>query len=162
MFREMRRKRQKLTDEQTYEIIRSTADCVMGVIGDGGYPYTVPVNHVLVGNKLYFHSAKDGHKIDAIKNDPKVSFTFTEKNDVMSREFTTYFRSAQIFGKAYIVEDEDERQKAFKALCEKFCSSDMDRYEEIMSKEAKDALIVCAEIEMACGKEAIELVKKRG
>lgn len=114
------------------------------------------------GNKLYFHSAKAGHKIDAIAKEPKVSFTFIDKDDVVSREFTTYFRSVQVFGKAHIVTDEEERQRAFRAFCERYCSDDMDRYDEIMAKEAKAALIVCVDIEHISGKEAMELVKQRG
>ena len=66
MFREMRRKKQKLAEEECRAIIERANSGVMGVIGDDGYPYTVPVNPFLMGNKLYFHSAKAGHKIDAI------------------------------------------------------------------------------------------------
>ena len=80
----------------------------------------------------------------------------------MSREFTTYFRSVQVFGKAHIVTDEEERQRAFRAFCERYCADDMDRYDEIMAKEAKAALIVCVDIEHISGKEAMELVKQRG
>ena len=109
MFREMRRKKQKLAEEECRAIIERANSGVMGVIGDEGYPYTVPVNPFLMGNKLYFHSAKAGHKIDAIAKEPKVSFTFIDKDDVVSREFTTYFRSVQVFGKAHIVTDEEER-----------------------------------------------------
>ena len=148
MFREMRRKKQKLAEEECRAIIERANSGVMGVIGDEGYPYTVPVNPFLMGNKLYFHSAKAGHKIDAIAKE--------------SREFTTYFRSVQVFGKAHIVTDEEERQRAFRAFCERYCSDDMDRYDEIMAKEAKAALIVCVDIEHISGKEAMELVKQRG
>lgn len=79
MFREMRRKKQKLAEEECRAIIERANSGVMGVIGDEGYPYTVPVNPFLMGNKLYFHSAKAGHKIDAIAKEPKVSFTFIDK-----------------------------------------------------------------------------------
>ena len=48
---------------------------------------------------------------------------------MVSREFTTYFRSVQVFGKAHIVTDEEERQRAFRAFCERYCSDDMDRYD---------------------------------
>lgn len=120
MFREMRRKKQKLAEEECRAIIERANSGVMGVIGDDGYPYTVPVNPFLMGNKLYFHSAKAGHKIDAIVKEPKVSFTFIDKDDVVSREFTTYFRSVQVFGKAHIVTDEEERQRAFRAFCERY------------------------------------------
>lgn len=102
-----------------------------------------------------------GHKVDAIAKEPKVSMTVVEKDDVVSREFTTYFRSIQLFGKAYVVEDEAERNVAFRALCEKFSGADMDRYDEIMSKEAAAAAIVRIDIEHITGKESMELVNQR-
>lgn len=161
MFRKMRRFKQMLPEAETREIIAKGPRGVLGVNGDDGYPYTVAVNHVLVGDKIYFHSAKAGHKIDSIKKDPKVSFIVVEKDEVVSREYTSYFRSAMVFGKAHIVEDEEEKKNAFRALSEKLCADDLDRYDEVMSKDAPNALIVCIDIEHMTGKEAMELVKQR-
>ena len=161
MFRELRRKKQLLSEQETLRVLEEGKTGIVGVLGDDGYPYTVPINYVSLEDKIYFHSAKKGHKIDAIAKEPKVSMTVVEKDDVVSREFTTYFRSIQPFGKAYVVEDEAERNVAFRALCEKFSGADMDRYEEIMSKEAAAAAIVRIDIEHITGKESIELVNQR-
>lgn len=161
MFRELRRKKQLLSEQETLRVLEEGKTGIVGVLGDDGYPYTVPINYVSLEDKIYFHSAKKGHKVDAIAKEPKVSMTVVEKDDVVSREFTTYFRSIQLFGKAYVVEDEAERNVAFRALCEKFSGADMDRYDEIMSKEADAAAIVRIDIEHITGKESIELVNQR-
>lgn len=161
MFRELRRKKQLLSEQETLRVLEEGKTGIVGVLGDDGYPYTVPINYVSLEDKIYFHSAKKGHKIDAIAKEPKVSMTVVEKDDVVSREFTTYFRSIQLFGKAYVVEDEAERNVAFRALCEKFSGADMDRYDEIMSKEADAAAIVRIDIEHITGKESMELVNQR-
>lgn len=161
MFRELRRKKQLLSEQETLRVLEEGKTGIVGVLGDDGYSYTVPINYVSLENKIYFHSAKKGHKVDAIAKEPKVSMTVVEKDDVVSREFTTYFRSIQLFGKAYVVEDEAERNVAFRALCEKFSGADMDRYDEIMSKEAAAAAIVRIDIEHITGKESIELVNQR-
>ena len=161
MFRELRRKKQLLSEQETLRVLEEGKTGIVGVLGDDGYPYTVPINYVSLENKIYFHSAKKGHKVDAIAKEPKVSMTVVEKDDVVSREFTTYFRSIQLFGKAYVVEDEAERNVAFRALCEKFRGADLDRYEEIMSKEAAAAAIVRIDIEHITGKESMELVNQR-
>ena len=161
MFRELRRKKQLLSEQETLRVLEEGKTGIVGVLGDDGYPYTVPINYVSLENKIYFHSAKKGHKVDAIAKEPKVSMTVVEKDDVVSREFTTYFRSIQLFGKAYVVEDEAERNVAFRALCEKFSGADMDRYEEIMSKEAAAAAIVRIDIEHITGKESMKLVNQR-
>jgi nitroimidazol reductase NimA-like FMN-containing flavoprotein (pyridoxamine 5'-phosphate oxidase superfamily) len=159
MFRELRRKKQLLSEQETLRVLEEGKTGIVGVLGDDGYPYTVPINYVSLENKIYFHSAKKGHKVDAIAKEPKVSMTVVEKDDVVSREFTTYFRSIQLFGKAYVVED--EANVAFRALCEKFSGADMDRYDEIMSKEADAAAIVRIDIEHITGKESMELVNQR-
>lgn len=161
MFRELRRKKQLLSEQETLRVLEEGKTGIVGVLGDDGYPYTVPINYVSLEDKIYFHSAKKGHKVDAIAKEPKVSMTVVEKDDVVSREFTTYFRSIQLFGKAYVVEDEAERNVAFRALCEKFSGTDMDRYDEIMSKEADAAAIVRIDIEHITGKESMELVNQR-
>jgi len=158
----MRRSRQQLENDETIEILRSGTTGVLGLTGDDDYPYTVPINYVYEDGKIYFHGARSGHKYDSIKNHDKVSLCVIEKEDIIKEELTTYFRSVQVFGKAHIVTDEEERQRAFRAFCERYCADDMDRYDEIMAKEAKAALIVCVDIEHISGKEAMELVKQRG
>ena len=93
MFREMRRKKQLLPESELTDIVNQATCAVVGVIGDEGYPYTFPISHAFdeESNKLYFHSAVSGHKIDAIKNNPKASFCVVGKDDVVSAEYTTYF-----------------------------------------------------------------------
>lgn len=44
-FRPMRRKRQELTHDECVAILQSSTSGVLGLIGDGGYPYTVPISH---------------------------------------------------------------------------------------------------------------------
>ena len=87
MFREMRRIRQQISQEECVEILNCATSGVLGLHGDDGYPYTVPVSFVggtglgIIG----FHCAKTGHKIDAIRRDNKVSFTVIDRDEVMPR-----------------------------------------------------------------------------
>ena len=39
---------------------------MLALLGDNDYPYAVPISYVYDDGKVYFHSAKNGHKIDAI------------------------------------------------------------------------------------------------
>ena len=161
MFREMRRFKQLLSEEETYKIIDNTMYGVLGVIGDDGYPYTVSVNHVRDGNKIYFHSAKAGHKNDAILANPKVSFHFVDKDDIVEEEYTTYFRSANVFGTATFVEDEEEKVHAFRILCEKTCPEHMHKFEKAMAGSGKNAVVVRVDIEQMTGKESLDLMNSR-
>ncbi|MBE6898965.1 MAG: 5-nitroimidazole antibiotic resistance protein, partial [Ruminococcaceae bacterium] len=65
MFRDMRRKQQALPYEESVTILESASSGVLAVLGDEGYPYTVPLSYVYREGKLYFHCASEGHKLDA-------------------------------------------------------------------------------------------------
>ena len=85
-FRPMRRVRQQLTTEDCEEILRSATSGTLAVLGDGGYPYAVPLSFVYADGIIYFHSAKSGHKIDAIKNHDKASFCVIAKDEIHGEE----------------------------------------------------------------------------
>lgn len=119
MFREMRRGKQLLSMEDTVAVMNRCTNGVLACLGDEDYPYAVPLSYVYFNDKIYFHSAKAGHKIDAITKHPKVSFSVIDEDAIVSEEYTTYFRSVIAFGKARIVEG-DEWLGAFKAFVEKF------------------------------------------
>lgn len=157
MFREMRRKRQLLSDEESEAILRKMTHGVLALHGDGGYPYAVPVSYVYADGKIYFHSALEGHKVDAIRWDARVSFCVVEQDDVKPAEFTTYFRSVIAFGKARILSDEAEKRAALERLAGKYSPGEAGLEAEIL-KDFRHLLMVCIDIEHLTGKEAIELV----
>ena len=160
MFREMRRSKQLLSEENTAAVMDRCTNGALACLGDDEYPYSVPLSYVYFNKKIYFHSAKAGHKIDAITKYPKVSFSVTDEDTIVSSEYTTYFRSVIAFGKTRIVEGE-ERQQAFMAMVKKYSG---DQPEEDQLKEMNgcaQALIIAIDIEHITGKEAIEFVKAK-
>ena len=122
MFRPMRRGKQALSDQESRKILSDASSGVLAVLGDDGYPYAVPLSFVFDGkDRLYFHCAVSGHKLDAIQNEPKVSFCVIMQDDVHPAEFTTYFKSVIAFGKARIVETESEIIRRFACLVKNTC-----------------------------------------
>ena len=158
MFRKMRRKKQELTEKQCLDILRRAKTATLALSGDDGYPYSVPMNFVYEDGKIYFHGAKEGHKIDAIKNNSKVSISIIDQEDVIEEELTTYFRSIILFGKAKILQDDDEIYQAVNALGLKYCDDEIAVEKEIQ-REWKALCCVEIIIEHLTGKQAIELVK---
>lgn len=160
MFRKMRRSKQLLSMEDTIAVMDRCTNGILACHGNDDYPYAVPVSYVYFNGKIYFHSAKEGHKIDAITKNPKVSFSVIDEDTIVSEEYTTYFRSVIAFGKARIVQG-DERLKAFEVLVEKYSG---DQPEEAKHKEIAGctrAYIIAIDVEYITGKEAIEYVKQR-
>lgn len=160
MFREMRRNKQLLSPDETMEVMERCTNGVLACLGDEDYPYAVPLSYIYFNGRIYFHSAKTGHKIDAITKYPKVSFSVIDEDTIVSKEYTTYFRSVIAFGKARIVEG-DERLEAFKALVKKYSG---DQPEDAQRKEiagCTKASLVAIDIEYITGKEAIEYVRAK-
>lgn len=116
MFREMRRIKQKLSAEESSLILERNTNGILAVHGDNGYPYTVPLSYVFDGNCIYFHSAKTGHKIDAVEKDPKASFCVIDKDMIVPEEYTTYFKSVIVFGKVSEITDDEEKFQAIEKL----------------------------------------------
>ena len=120
MFRTMRRFRQQLSQEECERILTEATSGVLALSGDDGYPYTVPLSHVYQDGKLYFHCAKEGHKIDAIRRNEKVSFCVIAQDEVIPAKRTTAYISVIAFGKAVIVDDESGLRRIAGLIGEKF------------------------------------------
>ncbi len=157
MFRKMIRSKQIIPEDNTVAVMIRNTNGVLACLGDDDYPYAVPLNYVYVDGKIYFHSAKAGHKIDAILKHPKVSFAVIDEDTIVSEEYTSYFRSAIAFGKARIVEG-DEWFTAFKVLVEKYSG---DRPEDEKQSEIEGCThshIIAIDVEHMTGKVASEYV----
>jgi uncharacterized protein len=160
MFRDMRRKKQLLSQSDTERILQTGLVGILGVSGDDDYPYTVPLNYVYEEGKIYFHSAKSGHKTDGIQRNEKVSFCIIDKDEIVAKEMTSYFRSVIAFGKAKIVTDEDVKKHAMELLVRKYSPGKETEGAEALLKEGPRLDVVEIVIDHVTGKEAIELVKQ--
>lgn len=162
MFRKMRRFKQELTKEEAIQILNNNTAGVLALLGDEGYPYSVPLSYVLIDNKIYFHTAKSGHKIDAIKNYNKASFCVIDQNQIMPEEYTTYFRSVIAFGKIRLLETPEEIMPAIQKLAIKYHPTDIkENRDKMINRDIKQMGMIELEIEHLTGKEAIELVRNK-
>lgn len=158
MFREMRRKKQLLSKEETIEILSSCTAGVLGVIGDDNYPYTVPVSYAYKDGKLYIHSAKEGHKIDSIERNDKVTFCVIEKDEIIQKTFTTHFRSVSIFGRARILTDDADKRFALECLVEKYSPDYIKEGQQEIERGWDRVCLIEVKIEHMTGKASIEIV----
>jgi len=118
----MRLKENALSNEEAVEILERNSFGTLALAGDSGYPYAVPVNYAYGHDKIYIHGAPEGHKLDAISQDSKVSFCVVEKDDVIPEEFNSLFKSAIVFGRARILTDDTEKRYALEKILQKYSS----------------------------------------
>lgn len=134
MFRKMLRFKQQLSDEKCISVLKKQLRGVLSVHGDDGYPYGLPINYYYCeeDGKLYFHCAKVGHKIDAIRRNDKASFCVCDDGVQNEGHWSLRFRSVIVFGRVEFVEDRETVYRLARELSYKFT-----RDESYIQKEIK-------------------------
>ena len=161
MFREMRRKRQALTQAQCQAILEQGSCGVLALSGDDGYPYAVPLSYLYHQGKLYFHCAKSGHKLDALRREPKASFCVVAQDQVAPLEYTTLYRSVIVFGRLRELEDDKEKRAAIEALALKYAPQDTPAHrEEAIQRDWGPLCVLELTPEHVSGKQGKDLVGK--
>ena len=144
-FRPMRRSGQQISREECIRILQEEKRGILSMHGENGYPYSIPMNHWYdpENGKLYFHGAKTGHKIDAIRADNRVSYCVHDAGWQKEGEWALNIRSVVVFGRISPVSDEEKAEEICTRLCRKFTED-----EEYIRKELQGALsrVQCLEL----------------
>lgn len=159
MFRPMRRKSRAISDEETRQLLHEARRGVLAVNGDDGYPYAVPINFYYdeLNQKIYFHGAHQGHKIDAMNACDKVCFTVYGDEIVEDPDmaWAPYLKSAVVFGRCHLLGTGEENYEQMKLLSMKFYPEES-IFEEGMAKEARAVRVWAIDIEHMTGKKIRE------
>lgn len=156
--------RQALSKEECLEILKRNTAGVLSLAPVDGYPYGVPLSYVYDQGKLYFHCAKMGHKIEAIRNDPRVCFTVIDQDEPVPEDFSTNYKSVILFGTAriYTLQDHpDEVAAAMSALCHKYSPKESpERVLGAIERSRNTLSVIEVTIEKMDGKQARSFLKK--
>ena len=155
MFRDMRRWKQQLSYEDCEHILREQPRGVLAVLGDGGYPYTVPMNFVCDGGCIYFHSALSGHKIESIRAYDKGSFNVLKKGELSSDGWSYFFDSVTVFGILREITDEEEKTEKLRLLGSKYFPT-AEMTESDIKKNGARCSVIELRIEHMTGKHVHE------
>lgn len=109
MFRKMRRAKQELSKDECIEILTNEPRGVLALLGDYDYTYALPMTHVYVDGKIYFHGAQTGHKKDAVKKHDKISYCVMDKGVLNDDGWSYTFRSVIVFGTIRTLDDDNEK-----------------------------------------------------
>lgn len=157
MFRPMRRKKKEISQEAAKQLLHQERRGVFAVNGDDGYPYAVPVNYYYSeeDNKIYFHGAREGHKVDALKRDDKVCFTVYGNETIKEETWAPYLQSAVIFGRCRLLDDPEETLALTRKIAEKYYPG-KELIEEEIRRSGKAVQVYEISIEHLSGKEIQE------
>ncbi len=145
MFREMMRKKQSLDMTRIVEILKNEKRGVLSVHGENGYPYGLPINYWYddENDRIYFHSGKKGHKLEAIRAYDKVSFCVYDEGYRKEGEWALNISSVIVFGRIAVVEDPEVALEVYRKLSLKF-TSDIGYIDSEIERSAKDT--ICLEL----------------
>ncbi len=157
MFRPMRRKKKEISEEAARQLLQKERRGIFAVNGDDGYPYAVPVNYYYSeeDNKIYFHGAREGHKVDALKRDDKVCFTVYGNENIKEETWAPYLQSAVVFGRCRLLDDPEETLVLTRKIAEKYYPG-KEPIEEEIRRSGKAVQVYEISIEHLSGKEIQE------
>ncbi|MTI58747.1 MAG: pyridoxamine 5'-phosphate oxidase family protein [Firmicutes bacterium] len=151
MFREMRRKDRELKNDEVIEILKNSDYGILSTISQNGYPYGVPISFVFFNNSIYFHGATEGHKLDNILNNSKVSFCVVGQTCILPDKFSTKYESVIVFGMAVDVLD-DEKNTALLEILNKYSPNYIAKGKEYIKNASKATKVIKISIEHISGK----------
>jgi nitroimidazol reductase NimA-like FMN-containing flavoprotein (pyridoxamine 5'-phosphate oxidase superfamily) len=156
MFRLLKRENQQIDSAKCRLILGNEKRGVLALEGRDGYPYALPIDYVYdeQKNALYFHSAREGHKMDAIMHNDHASFCVMGP-DTFKDSWAPFVDSVIVFGKIHIVTDRNAALKQLKAIGKKYFP--IDEYPEgSAEKNVGRVYILCMEIDHMTGKTVHE------
>ena len=127
MFKPIRIKINEIDRAATEALLQSNRRGILAMNGDNGYPYAIPINYFYdcAGKKIYFHGAKAGHKVEALKTSDKVCFTVYGNEHIdESESWAPYVQSVVVFGKCRLLEAGPESIDRLKEFAMKYYPSE--------------------------------------
>ncbi|MGN1019466.1 MAG: pyridoxamine 5'-phosphate oxidase family protein [Aristaeellaceae bacterium] len=154
MFRAMRRARQQVSQEECRRILREEKRAAFSVMGDDGYPYTVPVDFYYdeEDNCIYLHGAKSGHKIDAIRRCDKVCLTTWNQGYRTEGSWEWNATSVVVFGRARLPEDRAAWEDKLRRLAIKYYPTVGEAEAEMNTPPIHAVQMIAIDIEHMTGK----------
>lgn len=128
MSMDLRRKDRAISNQDAFNILLAGEYGILSTASSDGQPYGVPVSFCIIEEAIYFHCALEGHKLNNISSNSKVSFCIVGNTQVLPEKFGTKYESTIVFGIATETFDL-EKQNALIGLVEKYSAS---YYEEGM------------------------------
>lgn len=148
----MRRKDREMNREFAEAVVDQCEYATLAMVAPDGDPYCLPITIARDENAIYFHSAKEGQKIDALKNNPAVCVSCVGDTCRATDKFTTEFESAILYGNAVEVTDDTEKIHALRLICQRHTPANMAQFDKAIEKSLSRTGVWKIEIAQITGK----------
>ncbi len=141
-----------MSREWAWELLEKGEYGILSLLSNGE-PYAVPMSYLVWKGRVYFHSALEGRKMEALECGTRAQLTVVGRTKpVYTSNFTTFFESAMAVGTLSLVTDAEEKKEILLRLAEKYLPDHMEKAEDaVMHSLARTAVIVLT-VESVTGK----------
>lgn len=147
----MRRKDRQLEANEIKDILQKNKYGVLSTIGEDGYPYGVPLTYIYEDEKIYFHCAVEGHKLENISFSNKVSFGVVCDTEILPEQFSTRYQSVIAFGEIKEL-SENDKENILRKVVEKFSPDFLEKGANYIQAAKERARVFELKIEHITGK----------
>ena len=134
-MRVTRRKDREKPRDFALEVVDKCAYSVMATVNPDGSPYCIPLSMARDGEWMYFHCAREGHKLDNLRNQNRVCVSCVGEVRPIAGAFSIEYESAVIFGAAMEVTDREEKIHALRLISERYTPEHMTAFDEAIERE---------------------------
>lgn len=143
----MRKKSREMDEVFAFEVFDKAPYITVSMTRPDGTAYGIPLSLARIGeSSFYFHCASEGEKVDCIKNNPMVSLSAVTKCvptvGPRDKSFTLQYHSAVAVGRAELVDNEEEKIEALKAICLRFLPHHMDAFDTAIARSLNRTAVV--------------------
>lgn len=147
----MRRKDREIEGKEAMHILVRGEYGTLSTVGEDGYPYGLPVNYVVIGDRIYIHCAQEGKKLSNIAYSDRVCFSVVGRAVVVPEEFSTNYESVVVYGRAQQISGVEKGEALF-GFIEKYAPNRIDEGRAYIGRMEKATTVVRIEIERVTGK----------
>ena len=154
MFRKIRKIKNEIDKDAVDSLLHTCRRGVLSMNGDDGYPYSIPISYYYdeANQKIYFHGAKSGYKVDCLNRCDKVCFTIFGNESIKDLVWAPFVQSVVVFGRCHLVDTDNEVLKNFMM---KYYPS-LDLVDKVIKDDSKFVQMYEISIEHKSGKQVQE------
>lgn len=148
----IRRQDRLLCETEAMELLKNGEYGFLAMASKEGGGYGLPFSYAFDGESIYLHCAPEGEKIDALRQNNRVSFCVVGKTEVVPAKFTTAYKSVLVTGTVAFLQSDEEKMSALKLILEKYSSDFMEMGEKYAKGSLSRTYVLKLTIERVSGK----------
>jgi nitroimidazol reductase NimA-like FMN-containing flavoprotein (pyridoxamine 5'-phosphate oxidase superfamily) len=119
-MREVKRKDRILEDQRALEVLTEGEYGFLAMANVDGGGYGIPMNYVYDGTSIYMHCALEGHKLENLNKDNRVTFTVVVNTEILPSKFSTRYQSVMVSAIAHLDVSDDEKFSLMRLIVNKY------------------------------------------